>query len=318
MEETTAYATPIYLEKVQCKLPSLQLLIHLGSIEQHAKGMASPFSRNWQSLRRGGGNTLNSMKMPTLRHRTSRPRRVMHADAIRLLRITPQPHVDAAESVDVRQCVRAGGLGQDNKCLVGEEPVASCLTHGFPPIRQLTLKSACTGASHLNESFSRRKHLACKRLPRHHQHVRDSVSVHSYFTRDSHTVVIRRAAHLGCLTQIGPRKRNSKSVFRSCYSPTSRQVSTRLRKFDFRDIDKDLAHWFSLGSSIPIIIPSDGGHISFTANPREGLSISATIVQRPSVCVNGQLRLLTGEVRVNAGRMTHERGEQNEEDKRGA
>lgn len=267
-------------------LPTTRPVRWIQSSKPYGKALLS--SRDWQSLRRSGGDTLNSMEIPALRNRTRGSRRVMHADAIRVQRITPQPHADFAEGADVRQCVRANCFGQDNKRLMGEEPVTTRLTHGPSPVRQLKLKGAGTGSCDLNESFRAGEGLARKRLPRHRQHVCYAVPVHRDFTCDNHAVIFSCTVYVGCLTQIGPCERNREPVFGRCYAFTSWQVSLGFREPDLRDNDSGFAHRFPLSSRLPTVTRSYSGSVSADIYIRVGCPIRGSIVQRPLICVNVQ------------------------------
>jgi len=241
---------------------------------------------------------LNSMEMPALRHRTRGLRCVMHADAVRIRRITPQPHVNAAEGVYIRQCFRADHFGQDNKRLMSEKPITDSLAHGSTPIHKLEFKGSCRGSNHLNECLASGKCLARMGLPRHSQHVRDSVSVYRDFTRYSQAVVICLTVHLGCQAQIGPCKSNRESVFECCYAPASRQVSPRLRKPDFRDNDRDLSHRFSIGSRLTEKTRSDGESISFGTYTWEEWPMRVYIFSHSYMIVNRQ----NGSIKYNSSR----------------
>ncbi len=265
---------PVQKMQQALSIPSLPVLLKKGgskavcwmrnTLEVNNHRGTLPFLRNWQSLRRSGGNTLNSMEIPAFRNRTRGPRRVMHTNALRIHRIAPQAHADLAEGVDIWQCVRANRFGQDDNRLMGEKLVTARLTHRSPPVRQLEFKSACTGTSHLNESLYGREDLVRKELPCHRQHVCDSVSIHSNFARNSHAVIISRAVHFRCLKQIGPCKRKRESVLGGCHTSSPRQIPFRLRKTDFRNNDSCYAHRFVLGFELPIIITrSSSGLIAF-------------------------------------------------------
>lgn len=228
---------------------------------------------------------MNSMKMPAHGQRLRRARCVMRADAVGRHRITPQPHPDSAEGVEVGQCVHANRFGQDDDRLVGEKTVATRLTHGSAPVRQLALKGACTGTGHGNERLRCRKPFVRKRLPCHHHHVCNPVSVHGDFTCQGHGVVFCRTVHFGCLSQIGPGESDCESILGGCRSSASRQVSSGLRKSNLRYYDSGLIHQCS-PDAVSLHVPVQNKDVFYPKSTGQGHE-NEMMVQRSVVCVNG-------------------------------
>jgi len=182
------------------------------------------------------------MKIVTSRFRLNRARRVMSDDAPGFCRVTPKPHSNLSEGVQKAQGSRACSCGQNDKRLMGEEPIPGRLTHSASPVRELALESACAWSRHFDKGIHARKALVWQRLPSDDQEVRDTVAIHRYLTREGQMISLCLVMNHFGLRQVCMHKGNCEPIFRSGNALSSRQITPWFTKLELRDRNCSVDH----------------------------------------------------------------------------
>lgn len=182
------------------------------------------------------------MKIVTSRFRLDRARRVMSDDTPGFCRVTPKPHSNLSKGVQKAQGGRACSFGQNDKRLMGEEPIPGRLTHGAPPVRELALESACARSCHFDKGIHARKALVWQRLPSDDQEVRDAVAIHRYLTREGQMISLCLVMNRFGLRQVCRHKGDCEPVFCSGNALSSGQIMLWFTKLKLRDRNRSVDH----------------------------------------------------------------------------